>query len=388
MDFSPTPEQQQLKDALSRQLAKTYTFDARRKRLNSPATHSAPHWDDFTRMGLLGIGIPEELGGMGSLGNGAETLSMVMECFGRHLVLEPYLATVVLCGRVLGLAGSREQQEALLPAIVEGQRLMALAAHERAGRYRLRHVATTATRTADGYRLSGAKFAVLHGDVADTLIVSARTHGAIDDEDGISLFLVDRNAAGLEVLGYGTLDGQRSAQIRLDRVAVPAAAQIGAEGAALPVIERAVDLATIALCAEAVGAMEVLCEQTLEFLKTRKQFGVAIGSFQALQHRMVDMFMACEQARSISMLAAINGDSEDPKQRRRVVSAAKSLIGQYGGLIGKEAIQMHGGMGMTDELPIGHYFKRLTAIDLSFGDTRHHSAVLGDLLAGELLQAA
>lgn len=388
MNFELTTEQQQLNDSLRRYLDKAYSFELRRKQLQSGEKYSPTHWHAFAELGLLGIGIPEEFGGMGTMGNRAETIAVTMGCFGRALVVEPYLATVVLCGGLLREAGSQSQRETLLPAIAEGRTLMALATHERAGRYVSSHVETLAQRQDNGYRLNGSKFACLHGDIADTLIISARSDGKTDEEDGISLFLVDRDAAGLEVRDYRTLDGQGAAEVRLNDVWVAAEALVGSEGAAYPAIERAIDDGIVALCAEAVGAMEALCEQTLDYLKTRKQFGVTIGSFQALQHRMVNMFMASEQARSMAMLAAIKADSSDVGERRRVLAAAKSLVGQSALSIGKEAIQMHGGMGMTDELPISHYFKRLTAIDLTFGDANHHRSALGNLLAAEDRQAA
>ncbi len=381
MDFSLTEEQQQLKDSLRRYLDKAYTFEARRQQLKAGHAYSAAHWQAFSDLGLLGLGVPERFGGMGSIGSAAEDVWMVMDCFGRSLVLEPYLATVVLCGSVLREAGSDAQCQALFPEIVAGNKLMALAVHERAGRYQLSHVSTSARRDGDSYVLNGAKFATLHGDCANTLLVSARTGGASADQDGISLFLVDRDAAGLGVRGYATHDGVRSAEIRLKNVRVGAAAMVGTEGAAYASIEQAIGYGQVALCAEAVGAMEALCEQTLEYLKTRKQFGVPIGSFQVLQHRMVDMFIATEKARSMAMLASIKAASGDVNERRRVLAAAKSVVGQSACLVGQEAVQLHGGMGMTDELPVSHYLKRLTAIDLTLGDLHYHRSSLGALLA-------
>ncbi len=384
MEFSLNIEQQQLNDSLRRYLEKNYSFDARRQQLKTGGTFSATHWRAFAEFGLLGIGIPESAGGMGITTNlggsgcAAEDTMIVMTCFGRALVVEPYLSTVVLCGNVLrDHAGGAE----MLSAIVAGDKTMALAVHERAGRYQSSHVATTARRDGDGYVLNGAKAVVLHGDAADTLIVSARTSGAVGDENGISLFVVDKVSAGLGVRGYATNDGMRAAEITLNDVHVASTALIGTEGAAYASIERALGFGLAALCAEAVGAMEALGEQTLEYLKSRKQFGVAIGTFQALQHRMVDMFIATEQARSITMLAALKVDSSDLNERRRVLAAAKSLVGQSARLVGQQAVQLHGGMGVTDELPISHYFKRLTAIDMTFGDAHYHRGQLGELLA-------
>jgi alkylation response protein AidB-like acyl-CoA dehydrogenase len=387
MEFSLADEQQQLQDALRRYLDKTYTFDARRQQLKSGETFSRAHWQAFAEFGLLGLGIPEECGGTGRENNvsgsgaAAEDTMVVMSSFGRALVVEPYLATVVLCGSVLGDNHTQSQSASHLSAIVEGNTIMALAAHERQGRYQFSHVATTAKRDGDGYVLNGQKSSVISGDIADTFIVSARTHGATNDEEGISLFLVDKNAAGLTVRGYPTNDGLSAAEVTLANVRVAADQLVGHENAAYPSIERAIGFGVAALCAEAVGAMEALGEQTLDYLKNRKQFGVPIGTFQALQHRMVDMFIATEQARSITILAALKAASEDKFERQRALSAAKSLVGQSARYVAQQAVQLHGGMGVTDELAISHYFKRLTAIDMTFGDSHYHRAQLGDLLA-------
>jgi alkylation response protein AidB-like acyl-CoA dehydrogenase len=391
MEFSLADEQQQLQDALRRYLDKTYTFDARRQQLKSGETFSRAHWQAFAEFGLLGLGIPEECGGTGrdnnvsGSGAAAEDTMVVMSSFGRALVVEPYLATVVFCGSVLSdnyTQPRRQPQSAKhLSAIVEGKAIMALAAHERQGRYQFSYVATTAKRDGDSYVLNGQKSSVISGDIADTFIVSARTQGATSDEDGISLFLVDKNASGLTVRGYPTNDGLSAAEITLTNVRVAADQLVGEEHAAYPVIERAIGFGVAALCAEAVGAMEALGEQTLDYLKNRKQFGVAIGTFQALQHRMVDMFIATEQARSITILAALKANSADRYERQRALSAAKSLVGQSARYVAQQAVQLHGGMGVTDELAISHYFKRLTAIDMTLGDSHYHRAQLGDLLA-------
>jgi alkylation response protein AidB-like acyl-CoA dehydrogenase len=391
MEFALTEEQQQLQDALRRYLDKTYTFDARRTQLKSDTKISATHWAAFAEFGLLGLSLPEECGGTGSATNvggtgvSAEDTMIVMSSFGRALVVEPYLATVVLCGRLLGEYQANARCANLLSGIAEGKTKMALAVHERAGRYQLSYVGTSAKRDADGsYVLNGAKAVVVHGDVADTFVVSARTRGtsgAIGDEGGISLFLIDRNTTGLVVRGYPTNDGLSAADITLDNVRLDADALVGDEHAAYPQIERVIGFGIAALCAEAVGAMEALGEQTLEYLKNRKQFGVAIGTFQALQHRMVDMFIATEQARSITMLATLKADAADINERRRVIAAAKSLVGQSARYVGQQAVQLHGGMGVTDELAISHYFKRLTAIDMLFGDAHYQRGQLGDLMA-------
>ena len=367
MEFSLSEEQQQLKDSLRRYLDKAYTFEARRQHMKAADKSAAGHWRTFADFGLLGIGMPDAHGGLGGVEHAAEETMVVMESFGRSLVIEPYLSTVVLCGGLLRDHGSDEQCERLLPDMVTGTKFMALAVHAR--------------REGNVYLLNGGKSVTLDGDSADTLIVSARTAGNAGDESGISLFVVDKNTAGLTVRNYRTFDGHAIAEIGLKNVRVPASALVGIENAGFDAIERAIGYGIAAMCAEAVGAMDALIEQTLEYLKTRKQFGVAIGTFQALQHRMVDMFIAAEQARSITMLATLKVGAADVNERRRAIAAAKSLVGQSARLVGQQAVQLHGGMGVTDELPISHYFKRLTAIDLAFGDAHYHRARLGELLA-------
>ncbi|HUW36242.1 MAG TPA: acyl-CoA dehydrogenase family protein [Rhodocyclaceae bacterium] len=377
MDFKYSEEQLALQDTLSRFIAKDYGFAQRRALAGSEAGFSRGHWRRFADLGILALPFPEEFGGMN--GDAVDTL-LVMEMLGRGLVLEPYLATVVLSGGLIRDAGSQAQKEALLPAIAAGELLLALAHHEPGGRYETRHVATAARRDGDGYRVDGAKAVVIAGPSADKIIVSARTSGETRDEQGISLFLVDAETAGVRLRGYPTQDGGRAAEIALDNVRLPAAALIGAEGGALPAIERALDYAIAALCAEAVGIMTAVNETTLDYLKTRKQFGQPIGRFQVLQHRMVDMVIATEQARSMATLAAVRVDSADAALRRRSVSAAKAHIGQQARSVGQQAVQLHGGMGVVDELALAHYFKRLTMINATFGDADHHLGLFGDSL--------
>ena len=385
MEFSLTEEQQQLKDSLRRYLDKNYTFESRRQQLKSGVRASDKHWSAFAEFGLLGIGLPEEFGGLGAVDSAAEDTMVVMECFGRSLVVEPYLSTVVMCAGLLRDHGSAGLCRQLLPEIVAGKKTMALAVHERAGRYQLKHVATTARQQGDGdaYVLNGSKSVTLHGGTADTLIISARTRGSVGDEDGISLFCIGKNTPGLSTRNYPTFDGHAAAQIELNNVRVSVDSLIGPADSAFPAIEHAIGCGIAAMCAEAVGAMDALIEQTLEYLKSRKQFGVAIGTFQALQHRMVDMFIATEQARSVTLLATLKVNAEDLHERRRAIAAAKSLVGQSARLVGQQAVQLHGGMGVTDELPVSHYFKRLAAIDLTFGDARYHRGQLGELMALE-----
>jgi pimeloyl-CoA dehydrogenase small subunit len=375
MDFSYTEEQQALQDSLRRFLGKEYDFEKRRHISRSAAGYSKEHWKTLAEMGVLGLGIPEAYGGMN--GGPVDTL-LIMESFGRALVLEPYLPTVVLCGGLVRDVGSEAQKQALLPAIAMGELLMAFAHYEQGSRYALEHVATTAKRGKDGYVLNGAKSLVLSGAQAGKLIVSARTEGGARDRAGVSLFLVDRDAPGVSVHGYMTQDGGRAAEVKLADVRVGPDALLGQEGGALPVIERAVDLAIAALCAEAVGAMDALLETTREYLKTRKQFGVPIGKFQVLQHRMADMLIATEQARSMALVAAVKVQSEDAAERRDMVSAAKALVGQSARYVGQQAVQLHGGMGVTDELAAAHLFKRLTVINATFGDADHHLAQVSD----------
>ncbi len=377
MDFNFTEEQTVLQDTLKRFIDRDYSFQKRRELVRSPEGFSRDVWRQFAEFGVLALPFPEEYGGLN--GSAVDTL-IVMEAFGRGLVLEPYVATVVLGGSVVRDAGNAAQKQALLPAIGAGELMLALAHYEPNTRYELNHVATTAKSDGGGWTLDGAKSVVLHGATADKLIVSARTSGGTRDNNGISLFVVDRKASGVSVRGYPTQDGQRAAEITLKGVRVGADALIGAKDQALPVIERAIDYGIAALCAEAVGLISALNEATLEYLKTRKQFGVAIGKFQALQHRMADMTVAAQQAHSMMYLACVKVDSTDASERRRAVSAAKAYIGQAGRYVGQQAIQLHGGMGVTDELIVSHWFKRLTLINTTFGDVDHHLGKFSDTL--------
>jgi len=371
MDFNYTDEQNALRDTLSRFIAKDYGFEQRRTLAKSDAGFSRDHWAQFAELGLLALPFHEDFCGMN--GNAVDTL-LVMEAFGRGLVLEPYLSTVIVAGHLIRDAGSAAQKEAILPAIAGGELMLALAHYEPGARYEVSRVSTAAKADGSGWKLSGAKGVVLGGGAADKLLVSASTG------KGISLFLVDSKTAGVSVRSYMTQDGGRAAEIRLDNVAVGADALIGAKDAALPAIERALDYGIAALCAESVGIMTALDEATLEYLKTRKQFGQPIGRFQALQHRMVDMVIATEQSRSMAMMAAVKADSNDAAERRRAISAAKAYIGQQARFIGQQAVQLHGGMGVVDELNVSHYFKRLTMIELTFGNTDHHLGLFSDTL--------
>jgi alkylation response protein AidB-like acyl-CoA dehydrogenase len=371
MNFNYTEEQLALQDTLRRFIAKDYSFEHRRALAKSADGFDREAWKTFADFGILALPFHEDFGGLN--GSAIDTM-LVMEMLGRGLALEPYVSTVVLCGGLIRDAGSAAQQEALLPAIAGGELMLALAHHEPGGRYELDRVATTAIPAGSGWQLNGAKAVVLGAPSADKLLVSA------NDGTGISLFVVDAKAAGVALRAYPTQDGARAADIRLTDVAVGTDALIGTAGNALPVIERALDYANAALCAEAVGIMSALNEITLEYLKTRKQFGVPIGNFQALQHRMADMVIATEQARSMATLAAVRVDSADAAERSRSVAAAKAYVSQSARLVGQQAVQLHGGMGVVDELNVSHYFKRMTMIGMTFGDADYHLGRFSDTL--------
>jgi pimeloyl-CoA dehydrogenase small subunit len=374
MDFDLTDEQRLLKDSVDRLIADHYAFEQRKKYMAEATGWSAAVWNQYAELGLLGLPFEEKLGGFG--GGAVETM-IVMEAFGRGLVLEPYFATVILGGGLLRHASSDALRAALVPQIVAGKLKLAFGHVERHSRYNLADVATTAREDGDGYVLDGAKSVVLHGDCADKLLVTARVAGARQDRAGVGLFLVDADAAGVTRRGYPTQDGLRAAEITLAGVRVSGDAALSDN--ALPVIEHVVDEAIAALCAEAVGCMQVMHETTLEYLKTRQQFGRPIGSFQVLQHRSVDMLVALEQARSMAMFAAVTAGEPDPVERRRAMAAAKSQIGRSGKHVGQEAIQLHGGIGMTMEYKVGHYFKRMTMIDMQFGNADEHLQTLAKL---------
>ncbi|WP_316167368.1 MULTISPECIES: pimeloyl-CoA dehydrogenase small subunit [unclassified Bradyrhizobium] len=369
MDFDLTEEQRLLKDSIDGLLADAYDFDKRKKYMSEKGGWSQAMWSKLAEQGLLGLPFSEDDGGFGA--GGVETM-IVMEAMGRALVLEPYLATVVLAGGFLRHGGSAAQKAAHLPGIIDGSRTFAFAQLEKQSRYDLFDVATSAKKKGDGWVIDGEKFVVLNGENADTLIVTARTSGGQRDKSGIGVFIVPADAKGITRKGYPTQDGLHAADITFTGVEVGADAAIGDPVNALPLIERVVDEARIALCAEAVGLMDESLKTTVEYIKTRKQFGVAIGSFQSLQHRASDMFVALEQARSMSMFATMAAEFDDAKERATSIAAAKVQIGKSAKFVGQQAIQLHGGIGMTMEAKIGHYFKRLTMIESTFGDTDYH----------------
>ena len=368
MDFSFTNEQTMLRDSVASYLADHYDFDARRAAINSPDGWRPAVWKAFAEdLGLLGASFAEDHGG---LGGGATEVMVVMEEFGKALVVEPYLGTVVIGGGFLK-HGAPAGAADLIGQIIEGKATFAFAYAEPQGRYTLSDLKTTATKKGAGYVLNGMKSVVIGAPWASHLIVTARTGGDQREAKGVSVFVVDKSAAGLSTRDYPTVDGRRASEVTFENVSVPADALIGAEGGALPLIERVVDEAIAATCAESLGVLRRLHEGTLSYTKERKQFGVPIASFQVLQHRMVDMFIQLEQSISMTYMAHIKlgeGDAE----RAKGVSAAKVQIGRACRFVGQNAIQLHGGMGMTDEMAIGHYFKRATMIEGEFGSVDHH----------------
>ena len=367
MDFNFTEEQQQFADALRRWIDKDYTFDHRKKIVLSESGVSDTAWSTLAELGMTALPIPEEQGGF----NGsALDLHVVMHEIGRGLVIEPFLATV-MAAQCLKLAGGHAH---LLEKIAAGELKMACAFGEKQARHDSFDITTSASANAGGFVLNGTKTVVLHGAQADYLVVSARTSGTQRDTTGISLFVLPRETLGVTLRDYRTIDSQRAADIEFNNVQIPADALLGQVDHGFDLLDAVSDYGIALLCAEAVGVMEALNQSTLEYCKTRQQFGVPIGKFQALQHRMADMFMHLEQARSMATLVAMKVGSDDVVERRRVVSAAKVRIGQAMKFIGQQAVQLHGGMGVTNELPAAHHFKRLTMIELTLGDTDHHLA--------------
>jgi len=375
MDFELSEEQRLLRDSVARLLADHYGFDKRRGYLAEPEGWSRSLWAQYAELGLLGLPFAEDYGGFGG---GPIDVMLVTEAFGRVLALEPYLATVVLGGTALRLAGSEAQKVALLPQVAEGGLILAFAHGERQARYDLSDVLTTARPKGSGWVLDGAKSVVLHGDSAQRLVVSARTSGERDDPNGITLFILDAAANGVARRAYPMRDGTRAAEISLSDVEVSSDEVLGEIGAAFPVIERIVEAGIAATAAEAVGAMEAMQAMTLEYLKTRQQFGRPIGDNQALQHRATEMLMELERGRSMAMLAAMMVDEPDAAERTRNIAMAKVGVDQASKFVSQNAIQLHGGIGMTEEYALGHYFRRCMAIEHTFGDTAHHLSRLAD----------
>jgi pimeloyl-CoA dehydrogenase small subunit len=370
MNFDLTEEQRLLGETVGRFVTDRYDFLSREKYMRAPQGFSRAIWSEMGELGLLALPFSEEDGGFGA--GGVETM-LVMEAFGRGLVVEPYLSTVILCGTTLKLAATPAQKSALLPALIAGDTLLALAHNERATpRHTHADIRTTATRQDNEWVLDGEKSAVLHGDSADTLIVSANT------QYGITLFLIDAKSPGVSVRGHPAYDGSRIAEIVFAGVRISEHDLLGPAGAGAEILTSAIETATAAVIAEAVGIMASTLDTTVAYLKTRRQFGVAIGSFQALQHRCVDMLIQVELARSMAMLAAMSLALEDKAERSRNIAAAKIQIGRSGKFVGQQAVQLHGAIGITAEYQVGHAFKRLTAIDTWFGDANHHLDALAE----------
>jgi alkylation response protein AidB-like acyl-CoA dehydrogenase len=377
MDFELSEERQMLADTANRLIADRYEIKTRHANAKLDGGYNRETWSEFADLGLIGALLPADVGGFGGTG---EDIAVVFECLGRGLVVEPFLATGVL-GATPIVEGGSDAQKALLEDVIAGKLTLALAHGEPDSRYEMASVRTRAEKSGDGWRLTGSKAVVLNGDTADKLIVSARTSGDDDSADGISLFLVDAGASGISRRGYGNVDGGRAAEISLADTEVGADALIGSEGAGYELLETTYARGIVALAAESVGALEVCRDTTLEYMKTRKQFGRPIGTFQALQHRMVDMCLEIEQARS-AVLLAVSTLEADRDTRELNVSAAKNLIGRVNRLVAEETIQLHGGMAMTWEYSVGHFAKRLVMIDHQLGDTDYHLQRYIDLSAG------
>lgn len=383
MDFNFTEEQTMIRDSLARLIKDQYDFDTRRKVVASKEGWRPEMWAQFAELGLLAAPFSEEDGG---LGGGPIDAMVVMEEFGKGLVVEPFLQTVVLAGGFLK-AGTSVQKEDHLAALISGERVFAFAYAEPKGRYNLADLETTATKDGSGWKISGHKAVVIGAPWASHLIVTARTSGGRRDAKGVGVFIVAKDAKGVTTRDYPTVDGRRASEVYFENVSVGADAVIGDPSDSLGLVEKVTDEAIAALCAEACGAMKVANAQTVEYSKTRKQFGTPIGKFQVLQHRMADMFIEHEQSVSMTYMATLKL-GEDDVTRKKAASAAKVRIGQGGRFIGQQSIQIHGGMGMTDELAIGHYFKRLTMIDSEFGNVDHHLKRYTELSAAEVAVAA
>jgi alkylation response protein AidB-like acyl-CoA dehydrogenase len=369
LNFEFSDEQRQLHDVVERYLNEQYGFERYQSIKNSAAGWDSSVWRGLAELGVLAITVPVEQGGLGF--GPLETLAMMGDC-GRSLLLEPVLSSAVIGTAVLRAFADQQPAAELLAGIGSGEKIAVLAHFESGARYESQWVSTSARRAGDNYQLDGHKAVVMHAGAADTLLISARTSGETGDAKGVSLFLVPRPAPGVVLDEYPIVDGERAADVYLKGAQVPAAHRLGPEGGALTAIEAALDIGLAALCADAVGVMQAMVDATVEYVRQRQQFGQPIGRFQVLQHRIADMLIHLEQARSMSYLAALQCTHEDILERRRALSAAKVVVGQAGRFIGQQAVQLHGGMGMTDELKVSHWFKRLTAAQLMFGDSDTH----------------
>jgi alkylation response protein AidB-like acyl-CoA dehydrogenase len=368
MDFTVSEEQSMLADSVAKFIENDYDFESRQKAADSDLGYSAELWNTFAELRWTAVPFDEDDGG---LGGGPIEMMLMMEQFGRGLLVEPFLANIVLAGGVLRRVANDQQKTDLLAEIISGEKQAALAFAEPQARFNINDVATSATADGDGYVINGSKTLVLNGGSAELLIIPARTGGEQTDEDGITLFAVAADADGVAVSSYKTVDGQQAAEIVFENVAVDDASVLGEVGNGFSTLQAVVDEATLAVCAEAVGIIRTLQDKTVEYVKNRVQFGVPIGSFQALQHRLVESLMDCEQSQSLLLWSAMVNDSDGPDARKSI-HALKHQIGTAGVSVAKEAVQMHGGMGVTWELDVAHYFKRLTAIDLLFGNADYH----------------
>jgi alkylation response protein AidB-like acyl-CoA dehydrogenase len=377
VDFSYSDEQQMLQDSVQKFVYSQYDFDTRRKIIKSEQGYSAEYWSLFAELGWLTVPFKEEDGGFGG---SAVDLMVVMEEFGKGMVIEPFLATAVISGGLISELGNAEQKQTMLAAIMDGSLQLATAYAEADSRYNLASVGSSAQKQGDTYVINGSKVLVLNGPCADKLLVVARTSGDKFDRSGLSVFVVDAKADGVSSLTYTAVDGHRAAEVHFNNVVVSAQDLLGEEGNALIALETVVDRAALAVSAEAVGAMDCLLKKTVEYAKTRKQFGVAIGTFQALQHRMSEMFIECQLARSIVIMAAMKLDTEaSSAEKAKAVAAAKARVGRAMRKVGQESVQLHGGIAVTDELDVGHYFKRVTTIENLFGNTDYQLARFASL---------
>ena len=368
MDFNFNEEQTLIQSQVAQFIQRDYEWEKRQVLVASDLGFSSENWKTFAELGWLGISLSEKSGGFG--GSALESM-IIMEEFGKGLVVEPFLETVILCAGLIDSCGNEEQKADLLGPVISGEMHLALGFTEPQSRFNLADVTTEAKKKNGDYLVSGFKSVVMNGPNADKLIISARTSGKQDDKEGISLFVIDKNLEGVSLRNYPTVDGRRASEVTLENVIIPSSSLLSEEGKGFQHLEGAIDRATLAICAEAVGAMEVLYKTTVEYTKTREQFGQAIGKFQVLQHRMVDMFMEYEQSKSLLYMATIK-NVEGSKDAKKAISGLKYQVGKAAKFIGQQSVQLHGGMGVTEELNVGHFFKRLTTIITIFGNTDYH----------------
>ena len=368
MDFSFNEEQTLIQRQVAQFIQRDYEWEKRQALAKSELGFSSENWKIFADLGWLGISLSEESGGFG--GSALETM-IIMEEFGKGLVVEPFLETIVLCAGLIDSCGNKDQKSEILKKVISGEMHLALGFVEPQSRFNLADVTTEAKKKGDGFVLNGFKSVVMNGPSANNIIISARISGKQSDEEGISLFVVDPKLEGVSLRNYPTVDGRRASEITLENVDVTSSCLLAEEGKGFKELEKAIDSATLAICAEAIGAMEVLYKTTVEYTKIRKQFGQAIGKFQVLQHRMVDMFMEYEQSKSLLYMATIK-QAEKAEDSKKAISGLKYQVGKAAKFIGQQAVQLHGGMGVTDELNVGHFFKRLTTIITIFGNTDYH----------------